>query len=391
MQKKIHLATVGVFLALIFGFSIAFLLTPDRDFSEQENRSLRTLPKLTFERLASGDYSSDINDYFADQFPLRDPLVGWKGSVEIAMGKGENDGILLGKDGYLARRLFDMKKSDGTTVPDMDAYDPAHVEGAIAGINRVAASIDLPFTVLLTGRTVDVAAEAFSYPSAYGDALLQQLREGLEESGCYLDTVPAYRKRMAEGESVYYRTDHHWTTLGAYYAYADILRSFGMEADILPIDAFERRTVSDDFYGTAWSAGGMKFVAPDSVELWLYGNEADFSVIADGMELEGLYTMRHLEQKDHYSVFLDGTHDVVTVTKTTGEDRPTLVLFKDSFANAVAPFLAQHFDLVLLNLSSTRTDYTDVTRYAGEYGADHVLVIYTVENVVTASKMNRLR
>jgi hypothetical protein len=126
------------------------------------------------------------------------------------------------------------------------------------------------------------------------------------------------------------------------------------------------------------------------VEIWYYGNEAEFTVEADGVALEGLYALRHLENKDKYSVFLDGTHDVVTVKKTTGEDRPTLVLFKDSFANSVAPFLAQHFDLVLLNLSSTRTDFTNITQHARAFGADRVLLLYSIENVITADRIGAL-
>ncbi|MBQ9132525.1 MAG: hypothetical protein IJX62_08670 [Clostridia bacterium] len=391
MQKKIHVITVATFLVLIFGFAVAFLLVPDREFSEQENRSLRTLPEFSWQALASGEYASQINDYFADQFPLRDGLVGLKGLAEIAMGKGENDGILLGRDGQMARRLYDAVRVDGSTVADTDVFDPAQVSAATDGINRVAESMDLPFTVILTGRTLDVAASAFDYPTNASDALLAQIRGELGDHVNAPDMVARHRTLYENGEQVYYRTDHHWTTLGAYYAYAEILRSYGMEGEILPMDAFERRVVSEDFYGTYWSAGGMKFVKPDEVEFWLLGNEDEFTVTADGRELEGFYSTRYLSMKDKYSAFLDGTHDVVTVTKNTEEERPTLVLFKDSFANSVAPFLAQHFDLVLLNLSSVRTDYTDVTAYAEEYGADYVLVIYTLENVITAQKMNRLR
>ena len=106
--------------------------------------------------------------------------------------------------------------------------------------------------------------------------------------------------------------------------------------------------------------------------------------------MEGLYSYSYLEKKDKYSVFLDGTHDVVTITKE-GEDRPTLLLLKDSFANSLAPFLAQHFDLVLLNLSSTRNDYTNLSERVAEYGADRALLVYTLENVITADKLSRLR
>lgn len=391
-MKKTNLVTVILFLTLLFGFSIMFLLTPDRAFSLQENRSLQSFPRFSVDALISGDFGDDVNEYFADQFPMRDYLVGWKGIVELGMGKGENNGILLGRNGQLAKRSFEIKTADGKTYAvDLDAFDPALIDAATAGINRAAATLDVPFTVLLTGRTIDVAASAFDYPTEQSDALLARIYGGIDTNVQAINTVPMLRARYEAGEYVYYKTDHHWTTLGAYYAYAELLRAFGMEEDILPIEAFDRQAASDTFYGTAWSAAGMKFVAPDVLEIWYTGNESEFEVIADGEVLAGgLYNLDYLSKKDHYSVFLDGTHDVVTVTKKGETDRPTLLILKDSFANAAAPFLAQHFDLVLCNLSSTRNDFTNATALAEEYGADRVLLLYTVENLVTANKLARL-
>jgi len=125
------------------------------------------------------------------------------------------------------------------------------------------------------------------------------------------------------------------------------------------------------------------------MDFWLLGNEDSFAVTADGKMLEGMYSTAYLAQKDQYSAFLDGTHDIVTVKKKDGTARPTLLLFKDSFANSLAPFLAQHFDLVLLNLSSARTDFSDTQALVKQYKADRVLLVYTLENVVGATKLQK--
>ncbi|MBQ8431823.1 MAG: hypothetical protein IJX28_02960 [Clostridia bacterium] len=390
MGRKTQIVTVALFVIFLFGFALGFLLLPDQGFSQQENRSLRTLPKFTWEKLSTGRYAEEINDYFADQFPLRDWLVGMKGCTEIALGKGENNGVILGEDGQLLTRLYDMLVSDGSVRSESDAYDPATVDAGVQGIVRADAALEIPFAVLLTGRTLDVAAASSRYPVAESDALLAQVREGLAAGDVnYVETVPMFRQKYEDGEYVYYKTDHHWTTLGAYYAYVEVMWAYGMEEQILPMDAFERQTVATDFYGTAWSAGGMKFVSPDTMELWLLGNEDSFTVTADGVALEGFYSTSYLATKDKFSTFLDGTHDVVTVERA-GEDRPTLVIFKDSFANNLAPFLAQHFDLVLLNLSSRR-DYTNVSALCEEYEADYALIVYTLENMLTADRLAKLR
>ncbi len=389
MSKKLNIINTALFMVILLTFSLAFFILPDQSFSEQENRSLRTLPKFTWEKLASGAYGREINDYFADQFPLRDLMVGLKSCSELSLGKGENNGVILGKDGQLQTRLYDAITAGKEVMHDVDCHDPEAVQKAIEGINRAGENLNVPLDVLLTGRTVDVTAASSHYPNTFGEELLEQLRTGISDSVNYIETVPALRQRHEAGECVYYKTDHHWTTLGAYYAYVEIMRSYGMQERIIPMDAFERELASSAFYGTAWSAGGMKHVSPDSLEIWHYGNEDEFAVIADGKELNGFYSREYLSRKDQYSVFLDGTHDVVTIQKA-GEERPTLLLLKDSFANSIAPFLAQHFDLVLLNLSS-RQNYSDITSLAKEYGADRVLILYTVENVITADKLWDMR
>lgn len=392
MQRFAHLATVFFFVAVLFGFGLSFWLIPDATFSAEENRSLQPPPTLSSDRFFSGRYSSEMNDYYADQFPLRDTLVGWKGVAEIALGKGENNGVLLGANGQLAKRNFDILRADGSVSERTDGFDPERIASAMDGIARAAESLreaGIPFSVLLTGRTVDVAASTFSYPTDRSDALLSAIRAGETDLADWIGTVPMFRERFDRGEAVYYRTDHHWTTLGAYYAYCEILSHFGMEEEILPADAFVRETVTDSFYGTTWSAAGMKFVEPEPIELWKYGNEDAFTVTADGQTTDGFYSTRYLDEKDKYSVFLDGTHTVVTVQKE-GETRPLLLLFKDSFANSLAPFLAQHFDLVLLNLSS-RADFSDFAGIASQYGADRVLLVYTIANLLTANKLAALR
>ena len=392
MKHRHCIATVVCFVLLISITSIAFWLIPDKSFSARENRALQTLPRFDRDKLFSGALSSAYNDYFADQFVARDLLVTLKGGLELLSGKGENNGILIGNGGQLAKRLFSTARADGDAAEDSDIIDQEHLKNAAKGINRTAENADVPFVVFFTGRTVDVAASAFLYPTNASDAMLQALRENVGENVNYLDLVPTYRERYESGEYVYYRTDHHWTTLGAYYAYCDILKAFGMENDIIPAQSFQKETVSTNFWGTFASASGFHFVPPDTVELWLLGNEDDFLVTVDGRALDGgFYNRAHLEENDKYSVFLDGTHDVVTITKKDGENRPTLAVFKDSFANSVAPFLAQHFDLVLYNLSSPRTDYTDVTAYTKACNADAALVLYTLGNVIETDKMNRLR
>ncbi len=397
MKKIIDILTSVLFAAFLFAFAIAFVLTPDTNFSEEENRSLRTFPKFTWERLLDGSFSSDINEYFADQFPARDSLVGIKGVTETLLLKGENNGVLLGDDGQLAVRLFDAYKSRLERTPDMDYYYTDNVSVAVDALNTFAKSSAVPVTTMFPPRTVDVASSAFGYPPEISDALETQLAESVvPEAGYLADLRTQMESRYAAGEYVYFRTDHHWTTYGAYIAYVCLMLDWDMKDDIIPPESFTVETV-ENFYGTTWSRAGYKFVKPDTLEIWSPGNEDEFTTTCyaekqikgeDGKPTKikeatktfsGWLNRDYLAKKDKYAAFLDGTHNEQTVFKNGGTDRPRLLIAKDSFANTMVPFLAQHFDLVIVNLAGRMTD---LTSYVEEYGCDRVLIVWNRANLI---------
>ena len=165
-----------------------------------------------------------------------------------------------------------MRSADGEILPDTDYFDPVRVRLAAETLSRLGERLDCPFTVMAVGRAIDVCAASFSYPSCLSDRLLCGFDAGLADGLSRVDVTRLLRGRHEAGEAVYYRTDHHWTTLGAYYAYCALMRELGRESEILPREHFQIRTV-EGFYGTAWSAAGMKFVAPDELEIWTVGDE----------------------------------------------------------------------------------------------------------------------
>ncbi|MGN1346475.1 MAG: DHHW family protein [Eubacteriales bacterium] len=405
MKKSINFATALLFVVLIFAFAAAFVLLPDGEFSEEENRSLTTFPEFTWERLMDGSFSSDINEYFADQFPARNALVGVKGVTETLFGKGENNGVLLGKDGQLAVRLFTAYKSRLERTADMDYYYRENVDVAIDALNAWAREQTVPVATLLPPRSVDVAASAFSYPTEISDALHAQLAEGIAPEAGYIDLLPLFREQYDAGEYVYLKTDHHWTAYGAYLAYAEVMKAWGMEEEILPRDAFDVEQVPD-FYGTTWSKAGYKFVGPDTLELWSLGNEEQFTTTCwvsrqakgeDGRPVtvkeasaafSGWLNRDYLARKDKYAAFLDGTHNEQTVFANDGAGRERLLVVKDSFANTMVPFLAQHFDLVIINLAGRLSNVSD---YREEYGCDRVLIVYNWANLIENNNLASLR
>jgi hypothetical protein len=219
--------TVFTFLLLIFVLAILFFILPDKAFSEQENRALQQAPKISYSekplgRLLDGSYTADIAKYYADQFPARDLFIGVKGFTEIALGKKENNSVLLAKDGYLITRPSD---------PDYEALEENLA--SVADFADLMKRMDIPVTLAVIGRTYEAMSSYLpdSFPKDLTNRswdYVQSVADG-SQSLHYVNLLEPLKSMIDNGQAprpIYYRTDHHWTTLGAYYAYAEIINSF---------------------------------------------------------------------------------------------------------------------------------------------------------------------
>ena len=209
--KIYDILTIAGLLVTIYGFALATLILPDKDFSEDENRYLQQKPKFSISALTSGKLTSEIATYFSDQIPLRNVFVGTKAVVEIAMQKQENDDVLLGSDGYL--------------IPKNDHPDYDRAGKNIKAINRFSetlitssdSSLSVDMRVAIAGRPQDVLTRYIPaiYPAEhYTDRIFTDICGELAAPS--IDLLTPLTARADAGEYVYYRTDHHWTTLGAY-------------------------------------------------------------------------------------------------------------------------------------------------------------------------------
>ncbi len=407
MKKLSDKILIILFVLFIGGFGIAFFILPDNDFSEEENRYLQTFPDFGIEELINGDFTENMNNYYADQFPWRNGLVGIKGVCETIALKGENNGVLLGRGGQLAVRLFDAYKDRHTVVEDTDYFFSENILKAADAVKKFEQNSEIPFTVMIPPRTVDVAKSAFLYPDELSERLQALLDENLSDSASYLNISGLLTDLYDSGEYVYYRTDHHWTTKGAYVAYSEIMKKWGMEDLVIDESEFKKEVVTD-FYGTTWSRAGYKFISPDSLEIWtLPDDDLYVTTVYDRkntVDDEGntvtekvpvksftsFYNREYLQKKDKYSVFLDGTHAEMTVTYEGNREgeREKILIAKDSFANPVVTFLARHFDIVVVNLAS---GMCDLTAYAQEYDCDRILVLYNLENLVENENLANIK
>ncbi len=375
------IVTVLGLLIIIYGFAIAMLALPDKEYSEEENRYLQTAPRFTLDALTSGSFTADVASYCTDQMPLRNLFVGAKAASETAIGKIENNSVLLGTDGHI------IAKEDHPNYTSADKN--------LAAVSAFADALgDIPLHLAVAGRSQDVLTRYTPalYPAKeISDAAFRRALDGADEIP-QIDLLTPLREYADAGEYVYYRTDHHWTTLGAYYAYTEIMESFGVDA--YPLDYFTRETVSEEFYGTTWSKAGMKWIAPDSMEFFRYpGDDTLICEIVGGKALDGMYDHSYLEKKDKYSAFIGGNNARVRIYPAGGSpssgERETLLLIKDSFGHSVAPFLAAHFDLEILDLRYYKplVGNPSVLDFAAEIKADRALILYNLDSLLNSENL----
>ncbi len=432
-SKKSNIITVIIFLAVIFIVTVLFWIIPDNAYSGEEKRALKQLPEITLERFA-GDFKQDIKEifmtyeekqaskeqrevfadeiaeYYADQFPARNAMRALKGYTEALLCKQESNGIII-SDGM----LINPDTITGTTEDENGIVRDRNTEDAVKNINKnigyinylskMLSASDKSVYTAIAGRTVDVHKNILPslYPSDENDAFWKAYKESAEKAGINtIDILSPLKSHAEGGEYVYYKTDHHWTTLGAYYAYAEIMKSFGEEP--LPIEAFTKEIASEDFLGTVYAKSGIAPSGADTMTFFRFEGDESFTTTVpvgeDITEYKGFYNRKYLNEADKYSAFLGhdnftfgGNNPITLITKDGEENREKLVLIKDSFAHSLAPFLAYHYDLVILDMRYYIPDGTinkTVSQYAAEQNVSKVLILYNMETFMNDEYLMRV-
>lgn len=369
MSKKFNIFLSCLFCAFLGGVFVLTALLPDKDFSPLENRYLQGVPKFSFQALKEGDFMADAEDYAADHMVGRDVWVALKAWCERLSGKMENNGTYFGKEDTLINHI---------AQPDMDAlYKKADFVSALAN------NADVPVYFGLIPSAACIWQDRLPHPdapTADEQAIIQALAQRAQADGT-VDVLSALTAH--KDEELYYRTDHHWTSLGAYYGYAAVMQAMGMTP--VSLADYEKTTVAEDFYGTIFSSSGVRWVKPDTMDI--YVPEAGLSVTNyfDGTPTEGeLYVEKHLAEKDKYAYFLGGNQPLCVI-KGRNPDAPKLLLIRDSYSDAMAPFLAECFSEV--HLFDLRYNNTPLSDYIVQNNMDQVLVLYSLSNFITDNNL----
>lgn len=362
-DKWMRAVTGLLFLLFILMVAVLNILTPDQVFSESENRVLEKRPPFSLRSLLAGKFTSDYETYITDQFAFRGVWIGLKTDADRIMGKKDSNGVYLGKDGYLIQHF--------TSPQDAEVNDRIQ---AIHSIHQTTP--DLRKYIMLVPTATELLRDKLPAYAPIGDehAALNRVQQSLQPDIRFVDVYPAlYAGRE---KAIFYKTDHHWTSKGAYYAYRMLCKQMG----IVPKDeaAFNIRQVTDAFYGSLYSKSGFRHLEPDRIDLYLPKEESKKKVeyVDAGHTADSLYQTDNLFKKDKYAVFLDGNHALVRIT-TDHPDGKKLLIVKDSYANSLIPFLAEHF--AEIDVVDLRYYEKSVTKLIQDRQFHDMLFLYNVK------------
>lgn len=372
MNKKYSLFLTVLFCGFLGLMVTANALTPDKTFSEMENRALAQRPELTWKAVRTGDFMSDYESYITDQFAGRDGWTAAKAYMEKAVGKQENNGV------YFC--------DDSTLISRFEKPDEKRLTNNLNYVNKFTEKAGVPVTFGLIPTQASIWADKLPEGAPNYDQNVVMGTASQSVSAQFVDLTAALSAH--KGEPIFYRTDHHWTSLGAYYGYVGLGQVLGYTP--VPLESYTKKTVSSEFYGTVFSSSGVRWVRPDEIDIYVPAD--GITVTSHTYDSKGspveeprqLYDESYLAKKDKYSMFLGGQQSL-GVVKTGNADKPKLLLIRDSYSDSLVPFLTPHFSEI--HLMDFRYCKLSPSQYIQDNGIDQALVLYSVPNFVSDANL----
>lgn len=329
----------GVF-GIVFGISLALfvavnLLSPEKEISKEEDRRLAGKPRLSWEGFSSSDYMEKNENYLKDQFVGRNLLRNLKVTLNRLGGSREENGVLIGKNGQLLEKIALPKQN--VLNENLDAIQHFAEENK-----------DLTVNMLLVPDAANVLNEELPmfYSGADQKRMIAQVKRELEESVNWIDAESVLNKHA--DEKIYYKTDKHWTTTGAYYVFEEAARQLGITEGT--VGKYATYPISATFNGNLAAKSGCRQEMQEVIEIYT-PLEGDTDVVVNYVDEQrkttSLYESSKLESTNQYEVFLGGDTSVLDI-KTVAESPRRLLVIKDSFANSFIPFLTPYFREIVM-------------------------------------------
>lgn len=393
-----------IFAIFIVCFSVFDMTQNKKAYSEFENRDLAQRPTFSIASFIDTTFSKDYTTYVNDQFWGRDFWINLKAVTELALGKTENNGVLYGKDGYMFEKLQIVEERPagaGTNVVAQNRFNRS-----VNAVKEFLGKYDFPITVSIVPNSSEILKEKL--PSGYtaidqNKYIKEIYQQFPQENNTFLNFYDALKAH--DEEYIYYHTDHHWTTLGAYYAY----EAYCTEKGLTPVslDSLSANNV-EDFYGTFYNKAKKPGSISDTITWYDVPVESCIFSIDDvpqnaatiakgslleeeGMTMLSVDTMcdtEKFETRDKYAALMWGNPGIMKIKSSHNLDHQDgktsrLLLIKDSYANSMIPYLTYNYDeIYVIDLR-----YFPLKQKFGEYLLSHefsdIFVMYNFSTFIS--------
>lgn len=347
-----------LFMAFLFLMMILNMVTKDKKISEEENRALTEKPDYTWENVLSGTYMQQYESYISDQFAGRSLWRRLNIALKRIGGSREENGVFLGKKKQLMEEIATpTEETLEKNIDSMNAFSERYEEVSTRML-LIPDSAEILKGSLPTFASTKEQSKMF-----------KQVQERLSESIQWIDGMSVMSEHA--DEKIYYKTDHHWTSLGAYYMYLESAQELGIEESCINT-AYDIYPVTAKFNGTLSGKSGFCMNEKEEIEVYIPKEEVSVLVnyVDEQKKRTSVYDVSKLKTKDKYAVFLGGNSSVIDI-KTTASSGKTLLLIKDSFANSFLPFLLPHYKEIVL---------VDPRYYAGSI--DDIMSTYQITDTL---------
>lgn len=353
LKVKIKIITVVIGLGIIYGVFLSSILIKDNSVSYIENKILTKFPRLSYQTIISGRFMDQFDSYATDQFPGRVGFINLKNNFEFCIGKREFRNIYTTKTG----RLLEHFKLNQETLFDN-----------IEGINKLSEKLNLKSSLLLIPTSAELYKDELPYYAITDnqEEVFNEVKEKVEIN--FFSALDSLAKN--KDKEIFFKTDHHWTQLGAKIVFEDIFKKEVNE---------ELTTVSEEFYGSYYSKALLSFIKPDTLNV--YEDIGDYKIHIDyERELDSLYDKTKLETKNKYQYFLSGDPGRALIE---GKGEGSILVLKDSFAHNFIPFMCSEFKEI--HIIDPRYYNVNIEEYISEHNIEEIFFIHNISTLNSES------
>ena len=351
-----------LFAAVLVLVFIVNIIMPDKSYSDQENRVFQQLPSFSAGNYLSGRFESQLDNYASDQFAFRDTFIKIKSAADLSIGQLKANGVFKAKDNYL--------------IEDVVYPDKKGVEADLAALKRFKEKYsDKKMYFMLVPNAANILSSKLPGGVVTRDQNkdMDRLFGAVEALGYKAIDVRDDLKKASRKQQVYYRTDHHWTTDGAYTAYRRAAEIMKLNSNV----KYKPYVVKKDFAGTLYSKSGYTNGKNDAIKIYLPDSKDALNSVIRYKDTKEkttkYYVMSNLDKKDAYTVFGGINQSLFSISTPVKKNRNLLVI-KDSYANCFIPFLTQ--DYRTITVVDPRYYYENIATVIKANDIDEVLFLY---------------